>query len=192
MDRKELEQGIRQIIDNMMKDDGDELFDNFEWIKEFVTGEELIDELMVQYIRDAEGWPLSRDKSSFIARQIIKAAEQGKHLPLQETYKEYIERGGNMEFHESFDMDKRAFWCPNTLTDTRQAIKLLFAIMHSFGASKQKTKEYMELSAALDMACQVIADNNDEFAGMSTVKEVREYIMDQVKTKQDVNQKAGG
>jgi hypothetical protein len=77
--------------------------------------------LIRNYIEVNEGWPLSGDKESFILKRIAKGI---------------VENRDDIDFESSYadagrpDMDKegkRPYWCPETLSNTKELYELLWA-----------------------------------------------------------------
>lgn len=75
------------------------------------------------YFEEVEGFTCCVDKARFTASAIKKAFELKRHLPLQETYAEYRDRGGNLGGIKD-NLDEIAYWCPQTLKTTKEATAL--------------------------------------------------------------------
>lgn len=120
-----MEDEIKSVIEAMFESLGKEeeyysyesmiMLDHKETMQAFFEG----------LIVNVEGSCCSVDKASFITNRCIKALTEKKDFSLQETYKEYHDRGGDLgglKLEENGD--KTCYWCPKIFKTTKEAIHL--------------------------------------------------------------------
>ena len=95
-----------------------------EYHKNLLTSHvEILETLFDNYFRKFEGFSCSHDKSSFVVRMIMKSFDTGENYSLSETND--IEKYPQMKKYEG----QVAYWCPNTIKDTDEAISLVEAVL---------------------------------------------------------------
>lgn len=81
------------------------------------------------YFHKVEGRSCCADKARYVARMIDKTLKDNKYYPLQITYGEYQNRGGDIG--SITELDKVAYWCPETLKTTEDALQIIYSIIKS-------------------------------------------------------------
>lgn len=117
MDEEVLKNIIESIIKNASYSDLDvynNLFENRVSIFEYV---------LEGYFHKVEGRSCCADKARYVARMVDKTLKNNKYYPLQETYGEYQNRGGDIG--GITELDEVAYWCPKTLDTTKEALELI-------------------------------------------------------------------
>ena len=112
--------------------------------------EEIMDTFFVSIISKFEGTCCCVDKAHFIRRRCINAINDKQDYSLQETYKDYHNRGGDLGgISLEKSGDKICYWCPKIFKDTEEAIRLyrlyiefsLDAFNHLLQILVERTKE---------------------------------------------------
>jgi len=98
--------------------------------KTFTDGSfEVLADIFSAYFDKFEGYAFSTDKGRATARALIKAVKQLKHIPLQYTYIEFKDKGGDLGGLASYPnekLEKICFWCPSTIATTKDAIEIYY------------------------------------------------------------------
>jgi hypothetical protein len=76
------------------------------------------------FFEQVEGAPNSADKARFVERRLAEALSSGKTLSLHETYD--LSRCPQMAAYQ----DEDAYWCPNTLETTDDAIDAFLEVFN--------------------------------------------------------------
>lgn len=76
------------------------------------------------YFRKCEGMPCSHDKSVYVSNKIDEYLITGNNARLQETYREYKEKGNNIS--SIADLDRVCYWCPTTIKTAEEATAVFF------------------------------------------------------------------
>lgn len=85
--------------------------------------------ILENYFDKVEGHSCSGDKASYTARLVDKTLKDREYCPLKETYGEYQAKGGNIG--GITQLDKIAYWCPETLDTTEDALKIISNVINS-------------------------------------------------------------
>ncbi|AYF99882.1 hypothetical protein [Lactococcus allomyrinae] len=94
------------------------------YYKEILSShQEMLELFFSKYFEKTEGPSCSFDKASFTISKILKALEEKKVLPLQESYD--LVKFPQMKEYEG----KIAYWCPKTLKNTDEAIELVYSVL---------------------------------------------------------------
>ena len=109
---------IKAIIDNTKYEDMDMYQDIFE------DRRSIFKHVFEEYFKKVEGRSCCVDKASHVAYLVDKTLKTREYYPLQETYREYRDNGGNIG--GITELDEIAYWCPKTLKTTEDALKILF------------------------------------------------------------------
>ena len=118
------EQALKEVIENLATNiDMTDLELYRICFKDVIS---VFDLFFENYLRRKEGYSCSADKSGFIARRVHKHLYSGENQSLQETYREYQQRGGNIESISDEKLDELAYWCPKTIKDTNEALSIIF------------------------------------------------------------------
>jgi len=80
--------------------------------------------ILVGYFHKVEGRICCVDKARYVARMVDKSLKDNKYYPLQETYGDYQNRGGDIG--SITELDEVAYWCPKTMSSTKEALELLY------------------------------------------------------------------
>lgn len=76
------------------------------------------------YFHKVEGRSCCVDKARYVARMVDKTLKNNEYYPLKETYGEYQNRGGDIG--SITELDEVAYWCPETLKTTEEALELIY------------------------------------------------------------------
>ena len=116
MTDKDIEKGIKHIVDCLLADDE---YDDF-WHYNYVLKDRdsIMEEFFKKYFEATEGRACCADKSRHVVAKINQALKGKEHLSLQETYD--IEKHPQMKGSET----EMAYWCPENLTSTKEALDL--------------------------------------------------------------------
>lgn len=96
----------------------------------FSTQEETFKFFFEQYFETIEGAACSVDKAGYTARAMIKTIGSCQNIPLQQTYREYRDKGGKIG--GITELDKTCYWCPQTILDTETAFRIYFDYQSGF------------------------------------------------------------
>ena len=115
------EENIREVIETILKhsnisdlDVYNNLFENRVSIFKYV---------LESYFKKVEGRSCCADKARYVAKMVDKTLKDNKYYPLQETYRDYQNRGGDIG--GITELDEVAYWCPKTMWNTKQALEII-------------------------------------------------------------------
>lgn len=91
---------------------------------EFNSKQSILELFFDNYFRKIEDYPFSHDKSVYVVRKINNYLMTGKNDILQETYREYQQKGGDIG--GITELDKTCYWCPKTIKDAEEATSIMF------------------------------------------------------------------
>lgn len=134
-----MQEGIKKCVESLASSFG-EVFDDFGFLKKLFTVENLLEELLTSYFTETESAVCSADKARFVAKRILRAIEEGKHLSLSKTYAEHAAENPENEDAQQYakdDPDSICYWCPLTLKDTKQAVSLVLQLTQTFSLSRK-------------------------------------------------------
>ena len=107
----------------------------------FNNSKEIMELFFKRFFMYTEGWSCSADKARFTTRQILKAFETKEHLPLQETY------DPNVHWQAKECAGEIAYWCPEKIKDTKEAIELFWNMIT---LNFESILKYFEAEGELD------------------------------------------
>ena len=120
---EEIKEGIVSIFEALGADkDDDEMFEMYK--RELADQESIMANFFTSFFEKTEGRAYSRDKGNFTTGRVIRALSTKKHLPLRELYD--IEKYPQMKEYEG----EIAYWCPNNLKNTEEAIELFWNVIN--------------------------------------------------------------
>jgi hypothetical protein len=125
MNKEINEESLKFVLDNILKNCEISDLDMYHDIFEDRTS--IFRYILENYFDKVEGPCCSGDKASYTARLIDKTWKDNKYYSLKETYGEYQARGGNIGGIK--ELDKIAYWCPETLDTTEDALKIILNII---------------------------------------------------------------
>lgn len=121
------EESLKFVLDAILKNCGISDLDMYNDI--FENRISIFRHILAKYFDKVEGHCCSGDKASHTARLVDKTLRDKKYYSLKETYGEYQAKGGNIG--GITELDKIAYWCPETLDTTEDALKILFNVIDS-------------------------------------------------------------
>ena len=135
MNDEEIKKGIEAIFEAFC---GDE--EKYWYEKQLLLNhEEMMDTFFEAVISKIEGRCCCVDKAHFTRRRCIKAINDKEDYSLQETYRDYHNRGGDLGgINLEEEGDKICYWCPKIFKDTREAISLYIMYVEFDLSSFQK------------------------------------------------------
>lgn len=113
---------LKEVIDNIS--DSIDMSDLELYRIELNDKQSVFELFFDHYFRKIEGYPFSHDKSVYVSKKINEYLMTGKNDSLQQTYREYQQKGKNIG--EVVDLDKICYWCPKTIEDADEATQILF------------------------------------------------------------------
>ena len=112
---------IIKTIGELAEEDG---FDDYWFYNQCLQGDYIVESFFEEYYKQKEGLSCCSDKASFTLNKIKEMIAKKQIIPLQETYKQYQENGGDIG--GITDLNKIAYWCPKTIKDSKEAIELFY------------------------------------------------------------------
>lgn len=110
---------------------------------------EILKDIYTGYFKAVEGPACSVDKARFVARRLLHAVKEKKHLTVQETYIECRDRGGNLgglSNESDEELDHRTYWSPITLKTTKDAIDVYYIVTNlRLTQLQKKMEEYQSI-----------------------------------------------
>ena len=119
------EESIKFVLDTILKNCGISDLDMYNDI--FEDRISIFRLILENYFDKVEGRCCSGDKASHTAKLVDKSLRDNKYYSLKETYGEYQAKGGNIG--GITELDKIAYWCPETLNTTEDALKIIFNVI---------------------------------------------------------------
>lgn len=120
------EESIKFVLDTILKNCGISDLDMYNDI--FEDRISIFRYILENYFDKVEGRCCSGDKASHTAKLVDKSLRDNKYYSLKETYGEYQAKGGNIG--GITELDKIAYWCPETLNTTEDALKIIFNVIY--------------------------------------------------------------
>jgi hypothetical protein len=121
------EESLKFVLDAILKNCGISDLDMYNNI--FKDRISIFRHILENYFDKVEGSCCSGDKASHTARLVDKTLRNKEYYSLKETYGEYQAKGGNIG--SITELDKIAYWCPETLDTTEDALKIIFTVVCS-------------------------------------------------------------
>lgn len=117
------DKGIKAVIEAMSMNIKEE---KYSYEKELLLNhEKMMDMFFEKVISEVEGSCCRVDKAHFVRSACVKALNDKQDYSLQETYRDYHNRGGDLGgISLEKDGDKICYWCPKIFKNTEEAIKL--------------------------------------------------------------------
>lgn len=113
---------LSKKIDSMSDEEYLKMYQNL-----FTDGSfEILSDIFENYFEKFEGRSCCVDKGRMVARTLIQATKELKHLPLQYTYREYRDRGGDLGNIPDINLDKMCYWCSALIPTTKEAINVYY------------------------------------------------------------------
>jgi hypothetical protein len=119
------EESLKFVLDTILKNCGVSDLDMYNNV--FKDRVSIFKRVLEKYFGKVEGPCCCGDKASYTARLVDKTLKDNKYYSLKETYGECQARGGNIGGIK--ELDEIAYWCPETLDTTEDALKIIFNII---------------------------------------------------------------
>ena len=117
-----IEDSFKNIIDILLKKAEQEGFDDYWFYSTLLDGEEMMKLFFEEYFKKKEGISCCVDKAIFTVKGIKRMIQTKQNIKLKATYREFQEKGGDIGAIKN--LDNICYWCPKTIEDTKQAIKI--------------------------------------------------------------------
>lgn len=138
-----------KVNEKVLKDVITNLVDSIDMSDLELYRSELADKISVfqlffdHYFRKYEGMPRSHDKSVYVTKKINEYLMTGNNARLQETYKEYQEKGNDIG--GITELDRVCYWCPVTIKTSEEATAIFFHYLCMDTSYFEKRKSEGEL-----------------------------------------------
>lgn len=125
MDKEdEFDKKLSEVIKSLSTLAEEDGFDDYWFYSQCLQGDYILKSFFEEYYKENEGFSCCVDKASFTVSKIKEMINEKQPISLQETYKQCQENGGDIG--EIKDLDKIAYWCPQTIKDSKEAIELFY------------------------------------------------------------------
>lgn len=113
---------IEEVIDILVKKAEEDGYDEYWYYGQVTNSEYLLKDFFEHYYEVNEGMACCSDKATFTVGAIRKMIEKKSDVPLQYTYREYRDNGGNIGGIK--ELDEICYWCPKTLKTAQKALDI--------------------------------------------------------------------
>jgi hypothetical protein len=124
------EETLKKVINSITSDVTEEEMINMKK-KRIMDRKVIFKTFFSNYIENTEGSSCCVDKAGYIASEMDKALVLDKNIKLRETYRQYQAAGGNIGGIK--ELDNIAYWCPKSIEDTNEAIKIFYRYINMIG-----------------------------------------------------------
>ena len=119
-----IEEDLKQVIENISKVAEQDGYDKYWFYSQCLNGDYIAKTFFKEYFRKTEGSTCCCDKANYVLGAIKLMIQQKQNISLQQTYREYQDKGGNIGSIK--ELDEIAYWCPETIKTSKEAIELFY------------------------------------------------------------------
>ena len=120
----EIEESLEHVINNIAKIAEKDGYDKWWFYSQLLNGDYILKTFFEEYFRKIEGPACCCDKANYVLEAIKIMIQQKNNVLLQQTYREYQNKGGNIGSIK--ELDEICYWCPKTIKTSKEAIELFY------------------------------------------------------------------
>lgn len=115
---------FQEVVNGIAKLAEENGYDDYYFYSQIINGDYLVKTFFEEYFKKTEGIACCADKANYVLGAIKIMIQQKQNISLQQTYREYQEKGGNIGNIK--ELDEIAYWCPRTIKTSKEAIEIFY------------------------------------------------------------------